>query len=71
LFYYFRKGKNAVQACEKLRKIYGDEALKERHCQYWLFFVSFSSDDYSVKDAPRSGRPSEVDDDKLKALIEA
>ena len=43
--YYFRKGKNAVQA-------------------------RFRSGDFDRKDAPRSGRPTEVDDDKIKAMIE-
>ncbi|XP_026824119.1 histone-lysine N-methyltransferase SETMAR-like [Ooceraea biroi] len=69
LLYYFRKGKNAVQACENLRKVYGNEALKNRQCQYW--FARFRSGDYSAKNAPRSGRPSEVDNDKIKALVEA
>lgn len=58
-----------MQACEKLRKVYDDEALKERQCQYR--FTRFYSGDYSVKDAPRSGRPSEVDDEKIRALVEA
>ena len=26
--------------------------------------------DFDLKDAPRSGRPTEVDDDKIKAMIE-
>lgn len=30
LLFYFHKGKNARQDCETLRKIYGDNALKER-----------------------------------------
>lgn len=67
LLYYFRKEKNAVQACEKLRKVYGDKTLKERQCQYW--FARFCSG-YSVKDAPRSGRPLQVDNEKVKVLIE-
>jgi len=58
-----------VQACEKLREIYGDEALKERQCQYW--FACFCSGDCSMKDAPRSGWPLEVDNEKIKALVEA
>ena len=31
---------------------------------------SFRSGDFYLKDAPRSGRPNEVDDDKIKAMIE-
>ncbi|XP_011883505.1 PREDICTED: histone-lysine N-methyltransferase SETMAR-like [Vollenhovia emeryi] len=61
--------KNARQACEKLRKVYGENALQERQCQRW--FAKFRAGDFDVNDAPRSGRPVEVDDDQIKALIEA
>ena len=37
-------------------------------CQNW--FPRFRSGDFDLKDAPRSGRPTEVDDDKIKAMIE-
>ena len=33
-------------------------------------FFSFFSGDFDLKDAPRSGRPTEVDDDKIKAIVE-
>ncbi|EZA61532.1 Histone-lysine N-methyltransferase SETMAR [Ooceraea biroi] len=69
LFYYFRKGKNAVQAHKKLRDVYGEDALKLRQCQN--SFTKFRSGDFNVKDAPRSGRPIEIDDDKIKALIDS
>ncbi|XP_026829777.1 histone-lysine N-methyltransferase SETMAR-like, partial [Ooceraea biroi] len=69
LFYYFRKGKNAVQAHKKLCHVYGEDALKLRQCQNW--FTNFRSGDVNVKDAPRSGRPIEIDDDKIKALIDS
>lgn len=69
LLFYFRKGKNATQACEKLRKVYGNDALTERQCQRW--FAKFRSGDFDVNDAPRSGRPMKADDDKIKALIES
>ncbi|XP_018337512.1 PREDICTED: histone-lysine N-methyltransferase SETMAR-like [Trachymyrmex septentrionalis] len=69
LLFYFRKGKNARQACEKLRKVYGVDALKERQCQNW--FKKFRAGDFNLKDAPRSGRPTEVDDDKMEAFIKS
>lgn len=69
LLYYFRKGKNAAQVAKKLRDVYGDKALKETQCQSW--FVKFRLGDFSLKDKPRSGRPSAVDDDVIKALIES
>ncbi|KAK6062079.1 hypothetical protein COOONC_00245 [Cooperia oncophora] len=61
LLFYFRKGKNASQAHKKLCAVYGDEALKER--QNW--FAKFRSDE------ERSGRPVEVDDDLIKAIIDS
>jgi len=68
LLYYFRKGKNAEQLAKNLRDLYGDNALKER--QYRNCFTKFRSGDFSLEDEPRSGRPSEVDDDQIKALID-
>ena len=69
LLFYFRKGKNASQARKKLCAVYGDEALKERQCQNW--FDKFRSGDFSLKDEKRSGRPVEVDDDLIKAIIDS
>ena len=61
LLFYFRKGKNASQAHEKLRAVYGDEALKERQCQNW----------FDKRRRKRIGRPVEVDDDLIKAIIDS
>ena len=65
LIYYFQKEKNAVQAWEKLHDVYVEKSLTERQCQNW--FIRLRSGDFDLKDAPRSGRPTEVDDDKIKA----
>ena len=48
--------------------VYGEKSLTERQFQNW--FARFHSEDFHLKDAPRSGRPTEVDDDKIKAMIE-
>ncbi|EFN81530.1 Histone-lysine N-methyltransferase SETMAR, partial [Harpegnathos saltator] len=69
LLYYFRKGKNASQAHKKLCAVYGNEALKERQCQNW--FARFRSGDFSLKNAQRSGRPVEVDETHIKAIIDS
>ncbi|KAM5277668.1 histone-lysine N-methyltransferase SETMAR-like isoform 1-T1 [Hipposideros larvatus] len=60
-------GKNVCQACEKLHKVYGDNALQE--CQYQRWFMKFRAGEFDLNDAPRSERPTKVDDDKIKALI--
>ena len=36
LLFYFHKGKNVAQAAEKLRDVYGEEALKDRQCRNFL-----------------------------------
>ncbi|XP_018049505.1 PREDICTED: histone-lysine N-methyltransferase SETMAR-like [Atta colombica] len=69
LFYYFKKGKKATEAREKLRRVYGRNVVKERQCQNW--FARFRDGDFSVKDAHRSGMPSKIDDDEMKALVQA
>ena len=69
LLFYFRKGKNASEAAKKLRNVYGEEVLKDRQCQNW--FDKFGSGDFSLKGEQRSGRPNEVDDDQINAIIES
>ena len=68
LLNYFQKGKNAVQAWKKWYDVYGEKSLKERQYQNW--FARFCSGDFHLKDAPRSGRPTEFDREKIKAMIE-
>ena len=68
LLYYFRKGKNAVQALKKLYDVYGGKSSTECQCQNW--FARFRFGDFDFKDTPRFGRPTEVEDDKMKAMIE-
>ena len=68
LLYYFRKGENAVQARKKLYDVCGKKSLTEHQCQNW--FAHFRYGDFDIKDAPRFGRPTEVDEDNIKAMIE-
>ncbi|GFV01760.1 histone-lysine N-methyltransferase SETMAR [Trichonephila clavipes] len=69
LLFYYRKGKNAVQARKKLTDVYGEVVLTVRQCQNW--FVKFRTGNFDVEDAPRSGRPVEADKDAIKALVDA
>ena len=57
-----------MQAQKKLYDVYSENSLIERQCQNC--FAPFCSGDFDLKDAPRFGRPIEVDDDKIKAMIE-
>ena len=47
--------------------VYGEKSLTERKCQHW--YARFRFGDFDLNDAPRSGPPTEVDDDKIKAMI--
>ena len=49
--------------------MYGEEALEDRQCRNW--FDNFRSGDFSLKDEQPSGRPNEVDDHQIKAIIES
>ena len=69
MLFYFRKGKNAAQTAKKIRDVYGEEALKDRQCRNW--FDKFRFEDFPLKVEQRSGRPNEVDDDQIKAIIES
>ena len=68
LLFYFRRCKNAVQARKKLYGVYGEKSLTEPQCQNW--FARFRSRDFDLKDALRSGCPTEVDGHKIKAMVE-
>ncbi|XP_066137443.1 histone-lysine N-methyltransferase SETMAR-like [Euwallacea fornicatus] len=65
----FSQGKSAIQAQKKLCEVYGENCLTERQCQRW--FSRFRSGNFNVQDAPHTGRPITIDDDKIKALVEA
>ncbi|GFV75089.1 histone-lysine N-methyltransferase SETMAR [Trichonephila clavipes] len=69
LLFYYRKGKNAVQARKKLTDVYGEGVLTVRQCQNWS--AKFRSGNFDVEDAPRSGRPVEADKDAIKAFVDA
>ena len=42
--------------------MYGEGAVTDRTCQKW--FAKFHAGDFSLDDAPQSGRPVEVDSDQ-------
>ena len=48
--------------------MYGEGAVTDWTCQKW--FEKFCVGDFSLDDAPRSGRPVEVDSDQIETLTE-
>ena len=68
MLYYFKKGKNAAETQKKICAVYGEGAVTDQTCQKW--FAKFRAGDFSLDNAPRSGRPVEVDRDQIKTFIE-
>ena len=68
MLYYFKKGKNATETHKKICSVYGEGAVTDRTCQKW--FAKFHAGDFLLDDAPRSGRPVEVDSDHIETIIE-
>lgn len=66
--YYFKKGNRAADVPKKIYRLYGDDALTERVCQKW--FAKFRSGNFSMNDASRSGRSTEIESDDIKAIVD-
>ena len=47
--------------------MHGEGALTDRRCQ--KCFAKFCAGDFSLDDAPQSGRPFEVDSNQIETLI--
>ena len=67
MLFYFKKGKKATETQKKICAVYGEGAVTDRTCQKW--FAKFCAGDFSLDDAPWSGRPVEVDSDQIETLI--
>ena len=68
MLYYFKKGKNTTETQKKICAVYGESSVTEQRCQKW--FAKFCAGDSSLEDAPRLGRPVEVDSNQIETLIE-
>ena len=62
MLYYFKKGKSPTEMQKQIC------AVTDQTCQKW--FAKFCAGDFSLDDAPQSGRPVEVDSDQIETLIE-
>ena len=68
MLYYFHAGKNATETANIICETYPG-SVKVRKVQYW--FSRFRNDNFDLTDGERSGRPRNLDEDLLKAEIEA
>ena len=65
---YFKKGKNTTETQKNICAMYGEGAVTDQTCQKW--FAKFHAGDFSLDNAPWSGRPNEVDRDQIKTSTE-
>ena len=69
MLYEFQRGTSASQAARNICAAMGEDTVTYRTCLRW--FNRFLSGDFSLEDEERTGRPSNIDLEKLKALIES
>ena len=68
MLYIFKKGKNTTEMQNKICVVYGEGAVTDQTCQ--KCFAKFHAGDFSLDNAPWSGRPVEVDSDQIEILNE-
>ena len=70
MLYYFKKSKSTTETHKKkICAVYREGAVTDQMCQKW--FVKFPAGDFSLDNAPWSGRPVEVGSNQIKTLIES
>ncbi|GFV64206.1 histone-lysine N-methyltransferase SETMAR [Trichonephila clavipes] len=62
------QGENACQAAEIVKGVYGADTVTTNYVQFW--FRRFRSGIFDVKDAPRKGRPTIENVDKITEIID-
>ena len=68
MLYDFKSGVSAAESSRRINAAFGEGTTSERSAHDW--FARFRKGDESLEEAPRSGRSSEVDDDRLLQLVE-
>lgn len=68
LLYDFKCGLTAAESARRINGAFREGSVAERTAQDW--FRRFRAGNEGLEDQPRSGRPSDVDEDHLLALIE-
>lgn len=68
MLFEYHKGSNATVATKNICNVY-PSALDVRKCQRW--FSRFRSGNFDLSDSYRSGRPTTLDNDVLRAEVEA
>ena len=61
--------RKAAETARDINEAFGPGTTTERTAQWW--FKKFRGGDVSLEDDERSGRSSDIDNDQLRALVEA
>ena len=67
--FQLKLGRKAAETARDINNTFGPGTTNERTAQWW--FKNFRSGEESLDDYERSGRPSDVDNDSLRALVNA
>lgn len=67
LLFAYNRGAKAADAARELCAVYGEGAIADRTARDW--FAKFKIGNFDLKDAPRSGRPNEFDEERLNKLL--
>lgn len=67
--YEFRSGNNATQATKNINAVFGEGATTKVTVGHW--FEKFRSGNFCLDNEPRGRPESKIDDDVLKAVVEA
>ena len=67
LFFAFHRSQKAAEAARDICIVYGEGVIGESTARKW--FAKFKNGNFDIDDTPRSGRPSEFDEDYLKAFL--
>ena len=68
LFFAFHRGQKAAEAPRDICMVYGEGVIDKPMARKW--FAKFKNGNFDIDNTPRSGRPSEFDEDHLTALLE-
>ena len=66
--YEFILNQSAAETARKINQAFGDDSVNERTIRRW--FAKFRSGDFGLEDELRSGRPTVIQDEDLRTLVE-
>lgn len=69
VLYDFHSGMKAAESHRRLVRAFGDDIISKT--VVYDLFNKFKAGQFEVKDQPRSGRPSALNEDELRQLVEA